>query len=55
VVIYIPEVEFWEAQTSTPLSRRDEILTFLCNQVIRDEAPGGKYKIYANSISILRS
>jgi hypothetical protein len=55
VVIYIPEVQYWEAQTKTPLSRRDEILTFLCKQVIRDEAPGAKYKIYSNSISILRS
>lgn len=54
VVIYIPEVQYWEAQTGTPLSRRDEILTFLCKQVIRDEAPGGKYKIYSNSVSILR-
>lgn len=54
VILYIPETKYWEAQTGTPLSRRDEILKFLCEQVIRDQAPGCKYKIYDNSISILR-
>jgi hypothetical protein len=54
VILFIPETKYWEAQTGTPLSRRDEILKFLCEQVIRDQAPGCKYKIYENSISILR-
>lgn len=53
VIIYIPEVKHWEPRTGTPLSRRDEILTFLCEQVIRDQAPGCHSKIYSNSISIL--
>ena len=54
VILFIPETKYWEAQTGTPLSRRDEILKFLCEQVIRDQAPGCTYKIYDNSISILR-
>lgn len=54
VILFIPETKYWEAQTGTPLSRRDEILKFLCEQVIRDQAPGCTYKIYENSISILR-
>ncbi|MCF0069986.1 hypothetical protein LZD49_05855 [Dyadobacter sp. CY261] len=54
VIFYIPEIKYWEAQTRTPLSRRDEILRFVCEQVIRDQAPGCKYKIYGNSISIVR-
>ena len=54
VILFIPETKYWEAQTGTPLSRRDGILKFLCDQVIRDQAPGCKYKIYENSISILR-
>ena len=53
VIIFIPETKYWEAQTGTPLSRRDEILRFVCEQVIRDQAPGCTYKIYDNSISIL--
>lgn len=52
-IIYIPEVKYWEPRTGTPLSRRDEILAFLSEQVIRDRAPGCSYKIYSNSISIL--
>lgn len=54
VILFVPETKYWEAQTGTPLSRRDEILKFLCEQVIRDQAPGCTYKIYDNSISILR-
>lgn len=54
VILFIPEKKYWEAQTSTPLHRRDEILKFLCEQVIRDQAPGCRYKIYDNSISIVR-
>ncbi|GGM92116.1 hypothetical protein GCM10010967_26480 [Dyadobacter beijingensis] len=53
VIFYIPEVKYWEAQTRTPLSRRDEIIEFICRQVIRDQAPGCTYKIYHNSVSIL--
>jgi hypothetical protein len=54
VILFIPETKYWEAQTATPLSRRDEILRFLSEQVIRDQAQGCTYKIYGNSISILR-
>lgn len=54
VIIYIPENHQWEAWTGTPLSRRDEILEFVCRQVIRDQAPGCVYRIYSNSISIIR-
>lgn len=54
VIFYIPETKYWEAQTGTPLSRRDEILKFVCEQVIRDQAQGCTYKIYGNSVSILR-
>jgi hypothetical protein len=54
VILFIPEKKHWEAQTGTPLHRRDEILKFLCEQVIRDQAPGCRYEIYENAISIVR-
>lgn len=54
VIIFIPEKKYWEAQTGTPLHRRDEILEFLCEQVIRDQAPGCKPKMYEDAISIVR-
>lgn len=54
VIIFIPESKYWEAQTGTPLSRRDEILQFLCDQVIRDQARGCKAVMYDDAISIVR-
>lgn len=54
VILFIPAEKYWEAQTGTPLYRRDEILKFLCEQVIRDQAPGCKYKMYEDAISIVR-
>jgi hypothetical protein len=54
VILFIPEKKYWEAQTGTPLHRRDEILKFLCEQVIRDQASGCKYEIYDDAISIVR-
>lgn len=54
VIIFIPEKKYWEAQTGTPLHRRDEILEFLCEHVIRDQAPGCKPKMYEDAISIVR-
>ncbi|MCE7064688.1 hypothetical protein [Dyadobacter sp. CY326] len=50
----IPEEKFWEAHTKTPLSRRDEILEFVANQVIKDQAPGCKFEIFSNHINIIR-
>ncbi|SDF35553.1 hypothetical protein SAMN04487996_11093 [Dyadobacter soli] len=54
VIIFIPETKYWEAQTGTPLSRRDEILDFLCQQVIRDQARGCHPVMYDDAISIVR-
>lgn len=53
-ILFMPETKHWEAQTGTPLARRDEILRFVCEQVIRDQAPGCRYEICENSISIVR-
>ncbi|SEI96509.1 hypothetical protein SAMN05216327_10512 [Dyadobacter sp. SG02] len=54
VIIFIPEPKYWEAHTGTPLSRRDEILKFLCDQVIHDQARGCKAVMYDDAISIVR-
>ncbi|OJV14994.1 MAG: hypothetical protein BGO21_16975 [Dyadobacter sp. 50-39] len=54
VIIFIPNLKYWEAQTGTPIYRRNEILQFLCEQVIRDQAAGCRYVMYEDSISIVR-
>jgi len=54
VILFIPKEQHWEAQTGTPLHRRDEILQFLCEQVIRDQAPGCRAVMYDEAISIVR-
>lgn len=40
VIIGIPEPEYWEAQTKTPLSRRISILEFIGQQIIDDKLAG---------------
>jgi hypothetical protein len=54
ILFSIPEEKHWEAITKTPLSRREEILKFVANRVIADQAPGCRFEIYSNSISIVR-
>ncbi|MCF0062981.1 hypothetical protein MUK70_07595 [Dyadobacter chenwenxiniae] len=54
VLFLIPEEKYWEIQTKTPLSRRDEILSFVANQVIKDQAPGCRFEVYSNHITIIR-
>jgi hypothetical protein len=48
--ILIPSSEQWEAQTQTPLERRDEIISFLANRVKMEKAAGKRYEIEDNSI-----
>jgi hypothetical protein len=55
VLILIPEEEHWAAATKTPLDRRNEILTYVAEQVIRDQVPSGHFAFYSNTISIYRS
>ncbi|MCF0050857.1 hypothetical protein LXM25_12360 [Dyadobacter sp. LJ53] len=54
VLFLVPEEKYWEIQTKTPLSRRDEILAFVANQVINDQAPGCRFEVYSNHITIVR-
>jgi hypothetical protein len=43
--IDIPTAEKWEAQTGAPLSRREEILTFVAQTVQREQASSWRYEI----------
>lgn len=49
--IDIPSESQWEAQTKTPLSRRDDILSFLAKTVQREQAPSWQYEIRETDIA----
>jgi hypothetical protein len=52
-IIFIPDTANWLKATKTPVNQRDEILTFVAEQAIRDQAPSGHYVIDTNTILIL--
>lgn len=52
-LIFVPEEQYWEAQTKTPLSQREAILEFTAQQVVEDKAPGCFYSISGGILEIL--
>jgi hypothetical protein len=52
-IIFIPEEKYWEAQTRTPLSARQEILEFVAKEVVEAKAPNCIYRITDGYIDIL--
>jgi hypothetical protein len=54
-IIDIPTAKQWEAATKTPLSRRDAILKFIGQQVVKDQTlEEGSFEIGENAITIYR-
>lgn len=51
-IVLIPEEQYWEAQTNTPLSMRHDILVALGRRIASDKVKNGTFSIDANSISI---
>ena len=54
VCIDIPDPQNWEKVTQIPLERRDEVLGFIGQQVVRDQTTGGhgSFKIEGNWLNI---
>ncbi|MCF0056052.1 hypothetical protein [Dyadobacter sp. CY356] len=53
IIMGIPEPKYWERHTKIPLSRREEILGFIGEQVIKDKLSGeGYFLIDDNILSI---
>jgi hypothetical protein len=48
--ILIPSSDQWEAQTQTPIERREEIIHFLAKRVKMEKASGKRYEIQDSSI-----
>lgn len=51
-IIDIPETEEWESQTHIPLALRSDILEFIAQTIVNDQAPGYKYRIEEKNILI---
>lgn len=54
VSINIPSVENWKKHTKLPLARREEVLDFIGQQVVKDQTTGGRgyFKIEGNWLNI---
>ncbi len=50
--IDVPTEAQWEAHTKLPLAQREAILHFIGKRTVADKAPGYRYRIDANSITI---
>lgn len=51
-IIYVPSSEQWTSQTNRDITERRSILTFIAEQVIKDQAPKGYYTLTDTSIEI---
>jgi len=54
--INIPDTDTWEAETSLPLARRESVLQFIGQQVVKDQTSSGTgyFKIEGNWLNILQ-
>jgi hypothetical protein len=50
IIMGIPEPKYWEARTKTPVERREEILGFVGEQVIKDKLSGNGYFLISDNI-----
>ena len=53
-IIYVPSIDEWEMKTNKPLSEREQVLTFIAEQSIRDQAPNSYYKLSETCIEIFK-
>lgn len=51
-IIFVPTPDEWVAQTNRSLSDRKIILTFVAEQAIKDQVPGGNYTLSDRFIEI---
>ncbi len=51
-IIYVPIIEEWTIKTNRPIAERNLILTFVAEQVIKDQAPKCYYELSDTCIKI---
>lgn len=53
-IIYIPSIVDWSIKTNKPLSDRLQVLTFIAEQAIKDQAPNSYYRLSESCIEIFK-
>ena len=54
-ILEIPDARHWVARTGLPIERRDEVLRFIGDQVVEDQAGGrGSYRLGDSVMTIFR-
>lgn len=51
-IIYVPAPEYWNQRTSRRAETRDEILTFIAQQALKDQVRNGQYVLSDDSIKL---
>ncbi len=51
-IIYVPTISEWTNKTNRAETNRLEILIFIAEQIIKDQAPGGFYELSDTCIEI---
>lgn len=52
-IVTVPSTSEWQRATGRKTHTRDEILTYIAEQIIIQKAPGHRYKIIEDAIEIL--
>lgn len=53
-IIFVPTPVAWEHQTGRPLAEREQILTFVGEQAVRDQAPSCRFELSDMFIELVR-
>ena len=53
-IIYVPTIAIWESKTNISTSDRNQVLSFIAEQSIKDQAPDSTYVISDDCIEIFR-
>src|SRR5687767_9381944 len=54
VIIYVPSTNEWASKTKRPLTQRQEVLSFVAEQSIKDQAPNCYYGLSDICIEIFK-
>lgn len=54
-IVTVPDYEEWSAQTGRNALERASILNFVGSEIVRQQAPGGKYVITDEAIEVYSS
>ena len=54
-IIYIPKADLWESKTNISIENRQQVLDFIAQQSIKDQAPNSTFTISKDCIEIFQN